>query len=279
MEIKIVDNQKIKMVDELNQLISISERINIAVAFAKKTGFLRIKESLKRFFEKKGEAIFLLGLDFHTTDPETLWELIYLSESGFNIRTFCYSGNLEGTATYHPKLYIFEQANKLASYIVGSSNLTNNGLERNIEINVEITSPVYEKHFSDVMELFNQLKVTKRRIAPNREYIEKYSEVFEESNKGREILKTKSYRELKELEKELPTPKITSADLYGWMRLVYDCLPNEEFSTTQIYSFRNEFKQKYPNNLNIDAKIRQQLQFLEKFGLIEKIDRNLWRKI
>lgn len=278
MDIKIIDNQKTKMADELSYLINISQKIKFAVAFAKISGLLRIRNSLLNLFKNNGEAIFLLGLDFHTTDPDTLWELFSYSENGYNSKTYCLSGNFEGTATYHPKLYIFEKENSLATYIVGSSNLTIGGLERNVEINIGISESVFDEQFSDVIGIFNQLKVSKHRIIPNREYIEKYAEIYTELAKGKRVKETKAFRELKSIEKNLPRPGINQSDLYGWMRLVYDYLPDGNFSTTRIYDFKNEFKQRYPNNMNVEAKIRQQLQFLHKFGFIEKIDRNLWKK-
>ncbi len=266
------------MAEELNKLFINANKAKIAVAFAKKSGLEKIEHALIEFLERNGEATFLLGLDFHTTDPDILWELFSFSEMGFNLKTYCCSGNHDGIATYHPKMYIFESNNELASYIIGSSNLTSNGLTKNIEANIEILTSVFEEHYSDVVGLFNQLIISERRIIPNKEYIQKYSEVYVESNRGKASSGAKAYKEFKEIERELPVVRITKADLFGWTRLVYDNLPDGDFTTTQMYEFKNDFKKQYPNNSNIGPKIRQQLQLLEKMGLIVRIKRNLWRK-
>ena len=278
MLVKIVDNQKYKMVDELNHMIDASQQIKFAVAFAKKSGYLKIEDSLENFLSRKGKATILLGLDFHTTDPETLREINNLSEAGYSIELFCYRGNLEGTATYHPKLYIFHHEVDSASFIIGSSNLTSGGLVNNIEANVEITSTIHEELFSDVNDIFYQMKVSNNRIIPNDQYIEKYAEVYTLLRKGKDFSKIKAFIELQDIEQDLPKPKIEKTELVGWMKLVYEYIPDGQFSTKDIYKYEKVFKEKYPENQNVKAKIRQQLQFLRDFGLIKNPHRNVWIK-
>ncbi|MEW6040224.1 MAG: hypothetical protein AB1633_01755 [Elusimicrobiota bacterium] len=50
-------------------------------------------------------------------------------------------------------------------------------------------------------------------------------------------------------------------------------------SKQEIYKYEEEFKEVYPENKNIKAKIRQQLQFLRDIGLIKNPDRNVWLKV
>ena len=278
MEIGIIDNKKRKMVDELNHLIETSHDLRFAIAFARQSGYHLIVKSLINFLNKGGDASFILGLDFHTTDPDILRELHNLSTNGQKVKLYCQRGNLEGTASYHPKLYLFQHDHNSATYIIGSSNLTKSGIKDNLEVNIKVKSTIYEDSFSDVSDIFNQLKLSKTRFIPDDIYIEKYAELYTASKKN-DVRKTQAFKELLEIEKKLPKPQYEKSDLTGWKKLVYDHLPNNKFSTSDIYRYKDLFSQYYPDNQNIEAKIRQQLQYLEKLGMLKKNTRNSWEKI
>ena len=64
----------------------------------------------------------------------------------------------------------------------------------------------------------------------------------------------------------------------GWVKLVYDHLPEREFITNQVYENEPEFSRFYTENRNIRAKIRQQLQVLRDMGLIKHIGKSRWIK-
>ena len=50
------------------------------------------------------------------------------------------------------------------------------------------------------------------------------------------------------------------------------------FTLKQMYEFVKELSIKHPNNNNIEAKIRQQLQFLRDKGFVEFTSRGNYRK-
>jgi HKD family nuclease len=278
MDLKVIDNIKIKMVDELNQSIENCTQLRMAVAFAKMSGYQLIKNSLDSFIRKNGRATILIGLDFHTTDPSVLRELsnYFVIKESFEL--YCLSGNVNQTATYHPKLYIFSQSNDKTTAIIGSSNLTRGGLENNVEINIEIKTDSFETVITDLQDDFQQMELAERRIKPNSIYIDDYEELYNISRKGKSIARHPKYTEIKELEKTLPTSTIQVNELLGWMKLVYEHLPNAEFATNELYKYEQEFKQIYPENRNIQPKIRQQLQFLRNIGLLIKTSGDRWVK-
>jgi len=278
MDLKVIDNVKIKMVDELNQLIEKSIQLRIAVAFAKMSGYKLIKKSLESFIEKKGKATLLIGLDFHTTDPSVLRELSNHSDRNEFFKVYCLSKNFNQTATYHPKLYLFNNLSERITAIVGSSNLTRGGLEENVEINLEITSVYSEPVIVDLLDSFQQLEVAERRVQPSDAYIDNYEELYRISLKGKSITNHPKFEEIKELEKTLPAQIINKNDLVGWMKLVYEHLPDGEFATNEIYQYEMEFMRRYPENKNIQPKIRQQLQFLRNIGLLKKTSGDCWIK-
>lgn len=70
-------------------------------------------------------------------------------------------------------------------------------------------------------------------------------------------------------------------ELSGWALDVFECvkrIPSKDFSMDDIYAFENELQQSHPNNHNIKAKIRQQLQVLCDKGLIQRIENGHYMK-
>jgi len=68
----------------------------------------------------------------------------------------------------------------------------------------------------------------------------------------------------------------------GWLLDVLVCVEKakaEEFFLADVYTFEKELSAKYPNNNNVRAKIRQQLQLLRDRGFIEFLSRGVYRKI
>ena len=55
-------------------------------------------------------------------------------------------------------------------------------------------------------------------------------------------------------------------------------ISSEEFSLADVYTFSDMLKNKHPDNHNIEAKIRQQLQCLRESDVIEFLERGRYRK-
>ncbi|MDQ7008700.1 MAG: DpnI domain-containing protein, partial [Candidatus Gracilibacteria bacterium] len=90
---------------------------------------------------------------------------------------------------------------------------------------------------------------------------------------GKEISKEKV---LEKWQKTAFLKDIKKDDLKGWildiMNLV-ESLEKEKFSLDEIYIFENDLKIIHPENKNIKAKIRQQLQFLRDKGYLEFLEK------
>ncbi len=57
----------------------------------------------------------------------------------------------------------------------------------------------------------------------------------------------------------------------GWLADVMACvdqIDEVEFSINDVYVFESQLKARYPNNKNVKAKIRQQLQILRDNGVL-----------
>jgi hypothetical protein len=127
------------------------------------------------------------------------------------------------------------------------------------------------------------LKFQKGRFVPDLDYINEYEKVYRVVRKsGRDVLRerkvVRKVKELKEREKELSRPEPTATELFGWQKIVYEKLPTGIFKTRDIYNFKDEFFSFYPENRNVEAKIRQILQQLRDIGLIRHLGIGKWEK-
>lgn len=108
-----------------------------AVAFAKNSGVLRLKESLE-FFRSKGSSInAFVGVDLGGTSYEALTSLFGLVDN-------LYVVHVESDQTFHPKVYSFTNSSE-GLLVIGSSNMTGGGLWTNFEssaiVNLSFENP------------------------------------------------------------------------------------------------------------------------------------------
>lgn len=162
--------------------------------------------------------------------------------------------------------------------------MTEGGLVNNIEINIIIESNEKEEIISDIYDTYNKLKFHPKRVIPDQEFLDIYFDLWLIEKKSAKIKsKDRSYQELKtsfqKKVESLQRPKPSLRDLVGWPKIVYERLPEKDFSNEQIYKFEKEFQDMYPENKNIRAKIRQQLQVLRDMGLIRHLGRSHWKKV
>ncbi|MDP8256806.1 MAG: phospholipase D family protein [Candidatus Alcyoniella australis] len=124
----------------------------------------------------------------YPTDPKALKSV--LNKEGIQVRFFT-------DTHFHPKLYIFDER----CAIVGSANLTKDGLERNIEVNVAVG--VDDPRYTELMSLFvgywGAAKVFDARC------LDVYTREFEKYHDGSRDLDQK----VKEVIGEVVMPNIT----------------------------------------------------------------------
>ena len=95
---------------------------------------------------------------------------------------------------------------------------------------------------------------------------------------GKEIDRNKvidDYARIKEL-------KNNSLASRGWMLDVLSCVERAKedvFSLKEMYEFCDELQEKHRDNAHVKDKIRQQLQFLRDKGLIEFLERGVYRRL
>ncbi|MBR4642875.1 MAG: restriction endonuclease [Selenomonadaceae bacterium] len=95
---------------------------------------------------------------------------------------------------------------------------------------------------------------------------------------GKEVDASKVLRRYEQI-KKLQTDNI---GLRGWMLDVLNCINDigsENFTLQQVYQYAEALKLKHNLNRNVEAKIRQQLQFLRDRGFVEFVGRGVYKKV
>lgn len=76
--------------------------------------------------------------------------------------------------------------------------------------------------------------------------------------------------------------QINNLNLRGWIMDVLACvnkIKSETFTLQEIYKYAEVLSKKHNQNNNVEAKIRQQLQFLRDKGFIEFVGRGVYKKV
>lgn len=282
MNLQIVDNVEQKTVTVLASAVKAATDVRIAVAFVSSDGLMQIMPSVRTALDAGAYVEFLVGMDARATDPSAIKELYALSNEFLQASLLCFASQ-NASAIYHPKMYLARD-NHTATAIIGSSNLTRRGLTSNIEANVVIKDDVNAEIVSEIYSTYNRLKYHPDRVIPDDEFIAVFAELCQhEKFREHKLAKDSELIKLRETfvrkASRLQRPKPTKTDLVGWLELVYDALPEGMFTNQEIYEYESEFRQRYPQNLNIRAKIRQQLQILHKLGFVEHISAGVWKKV
>jgi HKD family nuclease len=283
LRIDFADNTKQNVLNVLAAEVPKASELKFAVAFVSQSGLKLIEPYLDKCLRTGGHAEFLIGLNVTATEPQAVQYLCQLKQQGLPVTCYCFSDpTRRREPIYHPKLYLMCRGEQVTA-VIGSSNLTEGGLRRNIEINAVIRGDLYDETVSDIYEIYNNLKFGQPHVEPDAETLALYRELCERAHDAAQGSAPKATDELvKRLRSKVKTlnrPKPTVADLYGWQKLIFDRLPAGVFKTNDIYAFERDFQQFYPSNQNIRPKIRQTLQKLEKLGLLRHIGEARWERV
>lgn len=122
------------LVRKLNEHLRESEEIYLLMARVTSSGYEQIKKSLSEA-KKSGKPItVIIGVDMISASSPVAIRSLFRLQDANSFKLLCYNGS----SFFHPKLFAFRQNSKWA-FIIGSSNLTEEGLSENIEFNVLVT--------------------------------------------------------------------------------------------------------------------------------------------
>ena len=127
-QVEIGNIQRVRIGDVLNSTVASDtyQRFRFAVAYMRVSGIDRLAVSIESLLNRGGRFSGAVGIDDEITSIEALEMLGELSSDSTIFHTV--SGYI-----YHPKLYLID-GEKAAVAVVGSGNMTRDGLFRNVEI-------------------------------------------------------------------------------------------------------------------------------------------------
>jgi phosphatidylserine/phosphatidylglycerophosphate/cardiolipin synthase-like enzyme len=187
------------------------------------------------------------------------------------------NGIIKNYPHLHAKFYIFDK-NKL---IITSANLTASGLKRNFEygmytddaelvdaasrdfqlcFNNELSGTVTFGHALQISKMLTALSTEEKTPLPKLQ--------LDYSSHGELLTGNQA--------------SVISNSFSGWNKLMFEeltKLDKQIFDTSDFSSMIPYLTKKYPNNRNIEAKIRQQLQMLRDVGLIQFESRGKYKKL
>ncbi len=190
------------------------------------------------------------------------------------------NGQVRNHQRLHAKVYLFDGH----AAVVTSANLTNAGLRRNWEYGVLLRDTALVE---DIGADFEGLWDAHEGSDIEAEVLDTIDEIVAKLPAAIPIPRL--------LEQGLPAPETdepevvladaaeaVAASLTGWTQAVFVVLneiEQETFSLQEdVYQFVPRLEQLYPGNDNVEAKIRQQLQFLRNLGLVEFLGQGRYRK-
>ncbi|HKL84909.1 MAG TPA: DUF3427 domain-containing protein [Treponemataceae bacterium] len=153
-----------------------------SVAFITSSGLATLLNTFKELRDHniKGKILTTNYLTF--TDPKALEKLLLFPN--IEVRAFTES-------SFHPKGYIFKQSNYW-SVIIGSSNLTQNALSKNMEWNLKVISAVDGELVRNTRAEFEKVWANAVEVTP--EWIREYAAIFQDGKS----LRTRNAQELPE---------------------------------------------------------------------------------
>jgi phosphatidylserine/phosphatidylglycerophosphate/cardiolipin synthase-like enzyme len=181
----------------------------------------------------------------------------------------------------HAKLFIFD-----TKAIITSGNLTPGGLKNNLEYGILLQDKIVDEIKHDYLKIFNNPDYPEITIS----IIEKAEEIIrsipKENKKTIKINEDYLFEEIindENIEERYDggTDSIIS-NLSQWEKDVFICLmkiDNDVFSLKEVYHFESYLNRLHPKNRNVQAKIRQQLQYLRDLGLIQFMGSGIYKKL
>jgi len=174
------DNLRDTLKIKLAQTIEVS----IEVAFLTQAGLNEIIQPLRQV-AALGKVKLITGLYQHVTEPQALETLLNIqNETRGN-----FSVSLSTEPQFHRKVYLLESKTQ-ATAIIGSSNLTREGLQSGGELNIILTLPKNTPSIRKLKNIFEQ-EWKHRAVLLEASQIERYKQARKTSDKSKSFNQSK----------------------------------------------------------------------------------------
>jgi len=185
-------------------------------------------------------------------------------------------GHVRNCQRLHAKVYLFDAR----CAVVTSGNLTGGGLRANYEYGVLLRAP---ELVATVDRDFRRLWDDEATGLIDVEVLAEIDELVRSTPQIRYVEAPASPEAEAEAELVLEGAEAAIRDsLAGWKGSVFEVLTEvqgPDFALADVYRHAPRFAREYPDNENIEAKIRQQLQMLRDLGLVRFLGGGRYRKL
>jgi HKD family nuclease len=188
--------------DTLKTKLAQATEVCIAVAFLTQSGLDEIIQPLRQV-AAKGRVKLITGLYQRVTEPQALETLLNIqneTRGNFSVR-------LSTEPQFHRKVYLLESRTQ-TTVIIGSSNLTGEGLQSGGELNLMLSLPKTDPSIRKLKDAFEQ-DWEHRAVPLSARQIERYKQAKGESSKPRSY----SRSELKRILGAKPTHREATPSL------------------------------------------------------------------
>ncbi|MDI3534354.1 MAG: hypothetical protein PWQ82_719 [Thermosediminibacterales bacterium] len=191
------------------------------------------------------------------------------------------NGRIKNYQNLHAKIYIFDER----SVVITSANLTNSGLTKNYEYGILSDEPNLVKKVCEDFDLIYQSELSGEIT---NEIIETIDRILNNIPQEKKIklpeINLIGFQDEEVYQDDLFTGGIESIkkSLSGWKLAIFNQLNKINkfvFELSDVYKYKPDLQKIYPENHNIEAKIRQQLQFLRDMGLIKFLGKGRYKKL
>jgi len=137
------------LIQSINNELRAADQVFALVARVSASGFGQLKKALHEARRQRKIVTVILGVNMiSASSPEAIRSLRRLHDGNL-FTLLCYNG----PQFFHPKLYAFRKGRRW-NFLIGSSNLTEEGLASNIELNVLLSgisqSDPFVRSFEDI---------------------------------------------------------------------------------------------------------------------------------
>jgi len=157
---------------ELSRLLlgSSIQRVYLATAFLTMGGYWAIEEGLRAVIQRTPFVKMVVGTLGQATDPDAIRAIQALTLGKERIRLY--------TAKFHPKMYLFQTGALESTLIVGSPNLTDAGLQSNVEAALRLDVSPRSGHYHLINKCIEQFNRWWRDAFPIKDVLPAYEKVY-----------------------------------------------------------------------------------------------------
>jgi HKD family nuclease len=169
--------------DTLKAKLAQATEVCIEVAFLTQAGLDEIIQPLRQV-AAQGKVKLITGLYQHVTEPQALETLLTIQNETRGSFSVCLSTEPQ----FHRKVYLLESETE-ATAIIGSSNLTREGLQSGGELNAMLSLPKNAPSIRNLKNIFEQ-EWEHRSVPLEANQIKRYAQARRESDKSKSFNRT-----------------------------------------------------------------------------------------